>query len=304
MDTSGEHSFIILIGILYVVVIIFVLLTFIYISFQIWRKPRETNKLIIKDLRDMNEGIYKIDSAPSILVYNTKGQYTNKIYDTEDRILLVYNDGRDRTRYTYINSHNCQLVDKYDQEILFENGLISARIFTIKNRLFMTSNLDDRIRIISLQTKRIYNTDCNKNIGHIELNNRHFMIISVSPLRIEEIDETNFKKKHEIVDKKWLNDRNNSDDYMIKSNGILINNFIDFICMRKGYRSELIFIRLSTALNVIAITKIDMEEEIRPNGMIYNQLTEEYYISYVNNQQQIGIYKVKYNLIDHKLTYL
>jgi len=294
MELDESNSYIIFIGIIYVIIIIIVIILFIYIAYNIWKKESSNvNKIIIKDLMSIN-------GVPSILVLNGSSKFTDKINSYDDKILLVYNDTRDRTRYTYIDIDKCQLLDKNDQKILFEDGLNNVRVFGEKNNLYMISNDDDRVYIISLKTMRTYKTDCYDNIGYFVLDNIHYMITSVSPLRIDEIRLDDMKTRKNVINRKWMNKR---EEYMILSNGILLNNFIDFICMNRGVRNEIIFIRLSTGLHVIGMTIIDVEEEVMVNGMIYNYLTNEYYISYITMKNIIGIYKIKYDIIEHKMRY-
>ncbi len=303
MELNEDNSYIILVGIIYTIIIIFVIIIFIYIAYRVWRKDDDVNKVIINDLMNMDSrGTYRTDSAPSILVLSGTTKFTDKIYNYDDKILLVYNDNRDRTRYTYIDNDKCQLLDKYDQEILFEDGLHNARVFGIRNHLYMISHYDNEVFIISLKTMRTYKTECEDNIGYFRLDDRHYMITSVSPLRIDEIRPDDMKTRKNVVIRKWMNNDRNR-DYIIKSNGILVNNFIDFICMKRGIRNEIIFIRLSTGLHVIGMTVIDVDEEMRPNGMVYNYLKNEYYISYISNKNKIGIYKIKYSIIEHKMRY-
>jgi hypothetical protein len=303
MEIDENNSYIIFVGIIYAIIISFVIIIFIYIAYKIWKRQEDLNKIIVKDLLITDKGNYRIDSAPSILVYNQISKYRDKIYNHDDKILLIYNDSKDRTRYTYIDNKTCQLLDKNDQEVLFEDGLNNARVFGNKNNLYMISNDYDDVFIISLKTMRTYKTECEDNIGYFNLNDRHYMITSVSPLRIDEIRLEDMKTRKNVVDRRWMdNDKRNM--YMIKSNGILVNNFIDFICMRRGVWNELIFIRLSVGLHVIGMTVIDMEEEIRPNGLIYNYLTNEYYISYINKKNRVAIYKIKYDLVEYKMRYI
>ena len=268
-----------------------------------WRKPVETNMIIVKDLINIGDYVDKLDNSPSILVLNNNKKYTDKVYNANDKILLVYIDNKRKTRYTYIDIETCQVLDKREQEILVDDGdLMNIRLFEMKNKLYMMTNYDNRIYIISLRSMNTYKTRYYDSIGYIRLDDKNYVISSVMPLVIDEIDGEDMRYKRNVIKRRWSNDKN--DEYMIMSNGILINNFIDFICMKWGYNSMIVFIRLNRELNIIGISMIEMDDAIIPNGMIYNNLTEEYYISYMTLDNRIGIYKVKYGLVEYKMRYI
>ena len=298
-----DNSYIILITIVYIILIIVVIILFTIIAYNIWRKPVETNMIIVNDLVNIGGYVDKLDNSPSILVLNDNRRYTDKIYNGNDKILLVYLDNKRRTRYTYLDIEKCQILDKREQDILVDDDeLMNIRLFVMKNKLYMMTNYDNRIYIISLRSMNTYKTRYYDGIGYIRLNDRNYVISSVMPLVIDEINGEDMRYKRNVIKRKWSNDRN--EEYMIMSNGILINNFIDFICMKWGYNSTIVFIRLNTELNIIGISMIDMNEEIIPNGMIYNNITEEYYISYMTLDNRIGIYKVRYELVEYKMRYI
>lgn len=266
--------------ILLIISILLLISILIIINLIIINKNEKIRKIVI-DYNYNNDINY-----PSLLVLNNKGRYTTTIENDKDKIMLVYGDRR-YIKYIYIDINNCQIIDKNSPSttIIIKSGLKDLRIFSFNYRLYISAKYKDKMRILSIQMKRTYKTKLDN--GYYFMDGERYMVIT-EDFRIYEIDDINFKIKEEIGQ---LNI--NKSDIIIETNPIKVNNEWIMICING--EGELILIKFELEnLMIKMMNKIDIEEKIRANGIIYNKITNEIYISTMNNNRKMVIYKIKY----------
>jgi len=265
--------------ILLIISILLLISVLIIINLIIINKNEKIRKIVI-DYNYNNDINY-----PSLLVLNNKGRYTTSIENDRDKIMLVYVDRR-YIKYIYIDINNCQIIDKDKPSttIIIKSGLKDLRVFSFNYRLYISANYKDKMRILSIQMKRTYKTRLDN--GYYFMDGDRYMVIT-EDFKIYEIDDINFRIKMEIGE---LNI--NMEGIKIETNPIKVNKEWIMICING--EGELIIIKFELeGLMIRMMSKINIEERIRPMGMIYNKITNEIYISTMNNNRKMVIYKIK-----------
>ena len=274
-----------------IVIVIFIIICIII--FYNYYITNDNNQIIIQDIKT------KVIS-PSLLVLTTQAKYTTVINSKNDKILLVYKENDTGSiNYTYLNVNNCQVIkndDKYIKQLFDNSDITNPILFSFNYRLFLSSKINDEVRILSIQSKRTYLFTF-KDAVFFSNNNKYYTIISLSPLLIYELDDNTFTiNKTAIVNYTW----DISINLKLTTTPIIINNDCYVMGIDDNNYIQIINFTISTFTNINIInTNIQIENNNYPTGFIYNNLTNQFYICMLSDKKRVKIIKYIINTIKY-----
>lgn len=285
----------IIISIAIVILIIIVIIIF----YNYYTTTENKNQIIVQDIKT------KVLS-PSLLVLTIQAKFTTVINSKNDKILLVYKENKDDDdkgliNYTYLNVDNCQVIkndDKYIKQLFDDDDITNPILFSFNYRLFLSSKINDDMRILSIQSKRTY-LSAFKEAVFFSNKNKYYAITSLSPLLIYELDDNTFTiydKKAIVEDHKWTDET--STNLKLTTTPIIVNNNCYVMGIDDNNYIQIINFTILTFTNINKInTNIQIENDNYPTGFIYNNLTNEFYICMLSDKKHIKIIKYIINTI-------
>jgi hypothetical protein len=226
---------------------------------------------------------------PSLLVLNNNGKYSTTINNKNDKILLLFGDRR-YIKYSFIDIDTCQIINKDEKSktLIIKSGLKDLKIFSFNYRLYISAKYKDKLRILSLQIKRTYKS--NLNSGYFFNEGDTYMALT-DEYEIIEINDNNFNKKRKIIKIEGI-----TKEIEICTNPIKINNELVFIGIDKENKNIKLIRIEKENYKIKSIIKLEIDEyDKKPNGLIYNKLSSEIYVSLMNKKNKMIIYRIKIN---------
>lgn len=265
---------------------ILIIILIIIIGVFYYYSSNKNNNIIINDIKT------KV-SSPSILILNTDAKYTSVINNKNDKLLLVYKDlENDYIYYTYLDV-NCRIIkndENYIKLLYTMKEIDNPQLFSFNYRLYLKSSINNELRILSLQTKRTYISNINNDVIFFSFNNKYYAIKSLSPLVINELDDSAFIINNEkiILNHIWKKEI----ELKIITTPIIFNTTMYIIGLDNENNIHLISFNILTFSDIDIInTNIIIDDNNHPSGFIYNNLTKQFYICTITDNKKIKIIK-------------
>lgn len=269
-----------------IIIIFSILIIILIIIIGVFYYYSSNNNIIINDIKT------KV-SSPSILILNTDAKYTSVINNKNDKLLLVYKDfENDYIYYTYLDV-NCRIIkndENYIKLLYTMKEINNPQLFSFNYRLYLKSSINNELRILSLQTKRTYISNINNDVIFFSFNNKYYAIKSLSPLAINELDDSAFIINNEkiILNHIWKKEI----ELKIITTPIIFNTTMYIIGLDNENNIHLISFNILTFSDIdIANTNIIIDDNNNPSGFIYNNLTKQFYICTITDNKKIKIIK-------------
>lgn len=300
------------------IIVFFIFFILLILFFIYYNKNVKNNKLIIIE-DNLTKGINKY---PSLLILNNDAKYTNIITNKNDKIFITYKNNDENIYYSYLNLDNCQIINDNDKnsydndreplKLINEKNLNNTRLFSFNYMLFLSSNYENKVKITSIQTfntiesnLNLINTYKNKDWCFFSHKNKFYVIYSISPFIIYEIDEKTFDIIFKVVNENWIHK-----DLQLGTTPVLIENKFYMVAILPN--NKMIFVVFSAFdFKLYAYSNEYICEDDKctsniytPFGLIYNKLDKNFYISVNIENYKIGIMKINLNFIKSKLKIL
>jgi hypothetical protein len=294
------------------ILFIFIILFLIFFVFYYNKKDKNNNLIIIED--NLTKGINKY---PSLLILNNEAKYTNIIKNKNDKILLTYKNNDENIYYSYLNLDNCQIVndnenDNEPYKLINEKNLNNSRLFSFNYMLFLSSNYENKVKITSIQTfnsfesnLNLINTYKNKDWCFFSYKNKFYVIYSISPFIIYEIEEKTFDIISKVIHQEWIHE-----ELQLGTTPVLIGKKFYMVAILPN--NKMIFVVFNAFdFKLYAYSNEYICEDDKctsniyiPFGLVYNKLNNFFYISINIENYKIGILKINLNFIKSKLKIL
>ena len=256
------------------------------------------------------------------LIVKSKKKYSYTIQYEKDQILICFRNNVLPGYITSSKTYICELdkyfnVKKAKPLYVVADDYEDGRLFCLQNDLFLSAskNLKDYVTkqdVIRLRDKAFFRSSLNnikgkfhteKNWQFFEWNSRCYVIYSVMPLTIYELDQ-DFEVRKLIVSHKWL--RKDGIELRCSTPPVYVAGAFYMVVHSIDYRSYMLM--FSADFNSLACTTYPICESARckyyiyfPCGLLYDERVNNFIISIGINNRRIGIMKMSKHEIDKNM---
>lgn len=267
---------------------------------------------------------------PSIIVRNTDNVYTNIINNINDTVFICFRNIKIKNNFPKNNKIFISELDinnfklKYIPSLLIDNEFMEdPRFFSFDNNLFISgtfimlkdkdkpyliNNIVPKVFTLNINNNKFYLNKLNfnepdkweKNWQFFQFNNKNYLIYSITPFIIYEIDD-NFEIIKKITDINW----NNSLFLRCSAPPVLIDDIFYLIVHSKDY--FIYFITFDLNFNILKFNNkplINKTKNINvffPAGLIYNNINKLFIISTGINDDTLAFFTISKNKLDKSL---
>jgi len=270
---------------------------------------------------------------PSIIVKSKNNIYSYIINNEDDDIIMTFRNNLDFSFYNskiyicnyllkYNTINNIQLI-QHNYSKTFED----SRLFSFNNNLYLSMTdviidnniLTPKMIVMNYDTKTLYiNNYLNniknklkweKNWQYFEHNNKFYLLYSIQPFIIYEINNTTFDIIDIVVNYKW----NNFNNFKLRCSTppIFLNNVFYILSHYYYYKNNIkyynvIIITFNENFKIINYTINPIFDNNKaiiyyPCGFIYNKIDNNFIISCGIDDKFISIIKINKFILDVKL---